>query len=182
MTLFYTIRANSDLLRDYVYRIRYQVFCLEKGFEFENKAHREIDIDDPRAVPFLVMRHDGGAVATTRMILPELGKPLPTELVADSLEGLPVDISRMGEISRLAIIPPFRRRLEIYNLTIRELVAIARDYKLDGAIALMEPAFIRHWHRLGILFKPIGGLIDHHGVRQPCYILTKDVEPLLHAA
>jgi N-acyl amino acid synthase of PEP-CTERM/exosortase system len=84
--LFYTIRANNDLLRDYVYRIRYQVFCLEMGFDFDNDARREIDMDDPRSVHFLVMRYDGGAIGTARMILPKLGKPLPTERVADSFE------------------------------------------------------------------------------------------------
>jgi hypothetical protein len=128
------------------------------------------------------MRYDGGAIGTARMILPELGKPLPTERVADSFEGLPADITRMGEISRVTIIPPFRGRLDIYNLIIHELIAIAVDYGLAGAIAIMEPAFIRHWRRLEIHFKPIGGLVEHHGVRQPCYILTRDVEHRLQAA
>jgi N-acyl-L-homoserine lactone synthetase len=180
--LFYTIRANNDLLRDYVYRIRYQVFCLEMGFEFESDARREIDMDDPRSVHFLVMRNDGGAVAAARMILPEIGKPLPTERVADHLEIVPADITRMGEISRMTILPPFRRQLSIHNLIIRELITIAADYNLVGAIAVMEPVFIRYWNRLGIHFKPIGGLIEHHGVRQPCYILMKDVESRLQAA
>jgi N-acyl-L-homoserine lactone synthetase len=179
--LFYTIRASSDLLRDYVYRVRYQVFCLEKGFEFRNDTRREIDVDDLRSVHFLVMKYDGGAVGTARMILPEPANPLPTERLAD-LGGLPADITRMGEISRMTIIPPHRRQLDIYNLIIRELISIGVEYNLVGAIAIMEPALLRHWTRLGIQFNQIGGLIEHHGVRQPCYILTRDVESRLQVA
>jgi len=33
----------------------------------------------------------------------------------------------------------------------------------------MEPALLRLLSRLGIRFSSIGGMIEHHGWRQPCY-------------
>jgi N-acyl-L-homoserine lactone synthetase len=180
----YVIRASNDLLRDQVYRIRYQVYCSELGYEFEQEDGREIDVYDRRSVHLLVMESNDRSIGTCRMILPEKGvslrSPLPTECVLDlriwkaiaSHESINTD--NMGEISRMAILREFRSKLEVHRIIARALVNISVEYNLDGAIGLLFPAFIRHWRRFNVNFRPIGGLIEHHGVRQPCYILTKD--------
>jgi N-acyl amino acid synthase of PEP-CTERM/exosortase system len=36
--------------------------------------------------------------------------------------------------------------------------------------AIMEPALVRFFTRLGIHFLPIGPLTDYHGLREPCFI------------
>lgn len=35
--------------------------------------------------------------------------------------------------------------------------------------AAMEPSLLRLLSRLGIHFHPLGAVVDHHGLRQPCY-------------
>jgi N-acyl amino acid synthase of PEP-CTERM/exosortase system len=35
--------------------------------------------------------------------------------------------------------------------------------------AAMEPSLLRLLSRLGIHFHPLGAIVDHHGLRQPCY-------------
>jgi N-acyl-L-homoserine lactone synthetase len=176
----YVVRASNDLQRDQVYKIRYQVYCSELHYELEYEDGREIDEYDRRSVHLLVMESYDRPVATCRMILPEKGSSLPTECVLDleiwkeiaSHESINTD--NMGETSRMAILREFRQRPEVHLKMCRALVNISVEYNLDGAIGLLSPAFIRHWRRFNVNFRPIGGLVEHHGVRQPCYILTKD--------
>ena len=45
---------------------------------------------------------------------------------------------------------------------------ICRDYEISHLAAVMEPPLIRILRRFGLDFIPIGGLVEHHGLRQPC--------------
>ena len=35
--------------------------------------------------------------------------------------------------------------------------------------AVMEPKFLRLLARMGITYNPVGPMVMHHGIRQPCY-------------
>jgi N-acyl-L-homoserine lactone synthetase len=173
----YVIRASNDLLRDYVYRLRHRVYCIEFGYAFVCGDGREVDMDDSRSVHVLAMRYDGGAVGTGRIILPEVGVPLPTERVLDStseyqMSRLP---SKTTEISRFTLLKEFRTNEVAIRLLMQGLVDIGIDYGMTDAIAVMQPAFLRYLRRFGIRFNPLGGLIEHHGIRQPCWISVQDL-------
>ncbi len=53
---------------------------------------------------------------------------------------------------------------------IRGLIQMSSEYEITHWFAIMEPSLIRLLAKLGIYFKPIGTLINYHGMRQPCYI------------
>ena len=119
---FEIVPANTDALRDVVYRIRYQVYCHE--LHFENEANfpdgREIDEFDAHSVHCLLRHRPSGEFAgCVRLVLNTSNShepQLPLEHhCGDSLDKSTIDFSQLdrstfAEISRLAIVGRFRRR------------------------------------------------------------------------
>jgi N-acyl amino acid synthase of PEP-CTERM/exosortase system len=103
-------------------------------------------------------------------------------------------VERTGEISRFCISKAFRRRVRddkyaedvpvyangipvedadrlVPHMTlglIEQLVDQSIQHGLVYWCAEMEPTLLRLLTRLGIYFEPIGPLVVHHGIRQPC--------------
>src|SRR5262245_24845669 len=74
------VPANSPRLLDDVFRLRFEVYCVERGFERvdEHPEGRERDQDDSRSLHFLVLdRATGAATGTVRLILPRADAELP---------------------------------------------------------------------------------------------------------
>jgi N-acyl amino acid synthase of PEP-CTERM/exosortase system len=178
--------ANSAALLDRVFRLRYQVYCIERGFE--NAAHypdgRERDRDDGRSSHFLVLdRATGSAMGTVRLILPRPDDDLPVfRLLGSSGAGFALPQRTTAEVSRFAVAKASRRRLEevwrrgggrrtaLPLVTFGLIEAVVMMSAIGGIthiVAMMEPALLRLLRRLGIEFHPIGSLVEHHGLRQP---------------
>lgn len=119
---FDVLPVRDAAARDAVYRLRYQVYCEELGYE------------DPQAFPdgrerdefdagshYALLRHRGSErhVGCVRLILhrDEPQRPLPFETVCagridrERLDLPRLDRTRCGEISRLAVHHDFRRRV-----------------------------------------------------------------------
>lgn len=119
---FDIIPANSpDLVRE-SQKLRYQVYCLETGFEnaadFPDGLERD-DFDSHSVCSLLVHKPTGMIAGTVRLILPcPVSAPdrrLPALRVSGDLAALPdADLPRAttGEISRFAISKQFRKRRE----------------------------------------------------------------------
>lgn len=102
------------------FRLRYRVFCQEKGF-FDHQAYQdeyEIDSYDRHAIHIMVTRRNAKkngleeVIGTTRVI-PHTKCGLPTEKFCDNLYSLLpecVQSAKMGEISRLCIAREHRLR------------------------------------------------------------------------
>jgi N-acyl amino acid synthase of PEP-CTERM/exosortase system len=183
---FEVVRAHTPILLDQVYRLRYQVYCVENNYEdpHQQADGRETDIYDERSVHALLIHRRSGAVAgTVRVILPGTDRepPLPINLAADPeqrelLRRLPH--SRTAEISRFAVGKAFRQRCTeaedrrmLRYITIgliRGALEICRDKQIQYGCAVMERSLIRLLGRLGFVFEHLGGLIEYHGARQPC--------------
>ena len=182
---FEVVRASTPTLLDQVYRLRYQVYCIENAYEDPDRqpGGRERDIYDHRSVHALLVHRRSEAVAgTVRVILPGTDRepPLPINLVADLgqrelLRRLPH--SRTAEISRFAVSKMFRQRCGeedrrmLRYITIgllRGALEICRDNEIQYGCAVMERSLIRLLGRLGFVFDHLGGLIEYHGARQPC--------------
>jgi len=119
---FRVVIADSPVLRDEVYRIRYKVYCTEMGTERAEDFPdgREFDSFDATAVHCLLQHRSSGIYAgCVRLVFNDPANPsaqLPFELFCrESLrpsvmeEVLPHRNS-FGEISRLAVPAVFRRR------------------------------------------------------------------------
>jgi len=183
---FEVVRADTPSLLDDAYRLRYQVYCVENRYEDPGQQAngRERDVYDDRSVhSLLIHRRSGVAAGTMRVILPgTFTQELPINTVTDSglqqlLRQLPP--SHTAEISRFAVSKAFRRgctetedRRLLRYLTIglfRGALEICREHEIQYICAVMERALIRLLARLGLAFEHVGGLIEHHGARQPCF-------------
>jgi N-acyl amino acid synthase of PEP-CTERM/exosortase system len=183
---FEVVRASTPTLLDQVYRLRYQVYCVENAYEDPDRqpGGLETDIYDERSVHALLVHRGSEAVAgTVRVILPgtdQQSPPLPINIVADSeqrelLRRLP---HCTAELSRFAVSKEFRQRCAdaedrrmLRYITIgliRGALEMCRDNDIQYVCAVMERSLIRLLGRLGFVFDHLGGLIEYHGARQPC--------------
>ena len=118
---FRLVHADSRELKEEVYRLRYQVYVVETGFERAEDCKRgmEQDLYDQRSDHYLLQhRRTGVYAATARLILPDPRNPLaefPIEQHCTFFEGARVNdpaIRRhLAEISRFAVSKAFKRRL-----------------------------------------------------------------------
>ena len=176
-------------------RIRYQVFCLDRGFEDPNtfSTAQETDAWDDHSAHFIVQnKHTGQWVAATRLVLPKRGRPLPV----DSLDvfhrhrldkpDLPV-----GEVSRFCIIGgkghagiddrhqiepnsleawgigaiEKRQQFEITLGMIRSLIVFALKHDVVHCVMLITDAFARLLRKLGVSLRQVGPVTEHRGMR-----------------
>ncbi len=124
---FEVLRANSSNLLQQSLSLRYQVYCVEKGYEDPENYPRGMESDayDLRA-DHHVIRHRSSSrvVGTVRIILPDSmdsSLPFPMEHVCkgavdkDLFNPVNANRSRMGEISRFCISKELRRSLDPEN-------------------------------------------------------------------
>lgn len=119
---FNVIPANSEQLRNLVYKIRYSVYCEELGFENLDDFPEGLERDgfDQHASHCLLFHKPSATYAgCVRLITanPELAEAkFPFEkacgngLEQEALEPYIKDRNSFGEISRLAVLSAFRRR------------------------------------------------------------------------
>lgn len=215
---FELVPATDQALRDEVYRIRFEVYCRDMRFESEDAFPdgREIDEFDAQSRHCLLRHRPSGTFAgCVRMVLNSPGDPssqLPFErhckhsIDRERFDPDQLPRDKFGEISRLAVLPRFRRRADeastphgigaqadYFSPAERRVfphvalglyiaaAAIAVREGLDMAIVMMEPRLARHMRYFGINFVQAGDVVDYHGLRGPFYItrdsLQRDLDP-----
>ncbi len=119
---FYATYAHTEQMRKLMYRLRYQVYCLEFRYEPADKfpEQMEWDLYDAHSLHCLLMhKPSGNAAGCVRLIMPREGESdamLPFErCCSKALDKSLFDLNtlsrdRFGEISRLAVPAAFRRR------------------------------------------------------------------------
>jgi N-acyl amino acid synthase of PEP-CTERM/exosortase system len=121
---FEKVVANTLDLKAEVFRLRYQVYCLETGFEKTENCPDGLEIDayDQQSVHYLIKhRKTGLYVATTRLILPDVKNPdvkFPIEVhcVIDDfkvIEHLPRN--ELAEVSRFCVSKECKKRGKEYG-------------------------------------------------------------------
>ncbi len=116
---FEMVPADSDQLREEVYKLRYQVYCVETQFEDESAHPDEMEYDefDNISLHYLIRHKNSKAfAATTRLILPNNEQPnflFPIEIhstIEDKslLEGIPRE--QLCEASRFCVSKEFKKR------------------------------------------------------------------------
>nr|WP_319393010.1 PEP-CTERM/exosortase system-associated acyltransferase [uncultured Desulfobacter sp.] len=104
---------SDDLLRQ-VFRLRFEVYAREFGFENPHDFPDKLENDeyDDSSVHFVALNEEGEVIGTVRMIL-DSAKGFPVEH-ASNITGFKdkPDPSRITEVSRLAVSKTMRRRPE----------------------------------------------------------------------
>jgi N-acyl amino acid synthase of PEP-CTERM/exosortase system len=109
---FRFLRADTEDLRERVFRLRYGVYVEEFGFEDpeDHSGGLETDAHESSAVHFAALDPDDEVVGTIRLIL-NSDKGFPMEQAARlRFPGDPPPPERTAEISRLAVSHKYRRR------------------------------------------------------------------------
>ena len=165
----------------------------------EHPHQRETDEFDSRSIhSLLVNRASGTFAGTVRLILPDQGAPessFPIQRICS--HPLLTDrrlllTSSAAEISRFAISKEFRKitgeitspktglnaqspvgkSALIPYITLglmKATLQMSFEHGITDWFAVMEPPLLRLLSRFGIYFKPIGPLVEYHGLRQPCH-------------
>lgn len=119
---FRVLRADSNALKDIVFRLRYEIYCLENNMDCSDSVGNagigsdlEKDAYDDHALHYLLYHKlTDEAVGTVRIVLPREDKPLhsfPLQLICDHpLLHMEDKVSRFCEISRLCMTKNFRKR------------------------------------------------------------------------
>lgn len=117
--IFEMVPATTVSLKESVYRLRHQVYCLETGFEDPKRFPDGLEKDeyDEYSEHFLIRhRQTNECVATTRLILPDPNNParlFPIERhaqleCANLLKNIPR--RQVAEVSRFCVSEHFKRR------------------------------------------------------------------------
>jgi len=196
---YFTIqRAESQAVLDDIYRIRYGVYCQEFGYEPPNNQGLEQDQFDPYSSHCLLTHKSSGInVGCIRIIsLPEENQSIELPFIthcADSfypeqLSPEAITVSQVCELSRVAVVPQFRRRAgenntkdgltkidDDFNQTRRFPFITPSLYLAAGALFLAskkqeifvatEPRLIKSLSKLGVRFRQVSKLTNYHGQR-----------------
>lgn len=160
---FEVISANSHQLLQEVYRLRYQVYCQETGFEDPSNfpSGLETDIYDERSTHCLLRhRRSGNYVGAIRLILVDpvdYKKPFPLECT--QIDPKLVDVSKLprqhiAEISRVVILNRFPHRKE----------GDRRRYNIEEDIEIRIPTRVRRFPHpiLGLMVGLIQMCAEHN--------------------
>ena len=171
---FEVIEASTPALREDAFRLRYDVYCLERGFEASNSGLETDEFDKHSRHILLRGRGDGVVLGTARIVTAASqadSVSFPMQQVCDLALCPDLPVATTGEISRFAISK--QRRLtrsasQFMRLgLVRGLVQASREAGVTHWCAVMEPSLLRLLRATGIHFQEVGPLVEFHGIRQP---------------
>lgn len=156
-------------------RLRYRVYCEERGFE-PGENGLEMDAFDANARHVLVRaRQSGEVLGTVRVVLgqdPAGHGSFPMHRVCDSYVLAPLPALATGEISRFAltrdrpgISPASSALMRLFLM--RGIVAVSGRHQLTHWCAIMEQSLLRLLRATAIHFHQVGPMVEFHGMRQP---------------
>jgi N-acyl amino acid synthase of PEP-CTERM/exosortase system len=212
---FKYVPALTPELAHEVYRIRHKVYCEDLKFEATRADGMETDEFDAHSVYGLVQSvKTGEYVGCARLIRPDPQDPtklFPVEKsCAETIDRKVFDPSsvprtKVGEVSRLAVVAAFRRRKgeenrpapiedDSYGTETRPrfpyipfalyfgCAALARKYGIDHVLVLTEPRLSNHFRMLGMNIRQIGEGVEHRGHRVPSVIDSTTFPSDIHFA
>lgn len=143
---FEMVPAISDELKNEVYKLRYEVYCIENKFlnPEDYPDNLEFDDYDQQSVHYLIRhRKSGHYAATTRLILPDTNNPekplqIETHSRIDNVYSLKtMPRHNLAELSRFCISKQFRQRRNEKHL-------LSNDVKLETSFLENERRSLSH--------------------------------------
>ena len=122
---FEIVSANTEELKQEAYKLRYQVYCVERGFFDIPPDGLEHDEDDEHSYHYLIRHKETDSyMATTRLILTDRKNPeklLPAEAYSkiDNIAlAKTIPRANLAELSRFCVLKHFRRRASEQDLLV----------------------------------------------------------------
>lgn len=132
---FKFVVATTPALLEGVYRLRYQVYVEEFGFEHagDHPEGMETDEWDSTSIHMAALNPEGDVIGTIRLVLNSVAG-LPTlNAVAPFYRDRNPQSKHIGEVSRLAVARSFRRRVEDGFRGVQELASPQSSYVFHKA-------------------------------------------------
>jgi N-acyl amino acid synthase of PEP-CTERM/exosortase system len=195
--IYEVILADSPATQSIHRKIRYHVYCVERGYEDPGAYPdgEESDLWDDDSVQFVAReRVSGRCVGAIRLILPR-AVDFPVETMGCLSAANPRGLRRrqLGELSRVCIIRtpqawmyqgpltsglgqvPKSRELEVLVGLVRAVTVYGLQRGIEGCYALITDPFARLLvGRLGLVLDPAGQAVDHRGQRAPYLYMLRD--------
>lgn len=166
------VQKNDPLYCDYL-AVRYQIYCLERGFEDPQQypEGRESDEYDEHAIHLAAIEESTGRVVGCARIIRHsaLGFPLEQHFCLDS----PLDyVERdcIGEVSRLAVTKSHCQEFQIVSRLLDHLFLESGKNGITHWYAAMAKGLPVLLRRRKLLFAKAGPDMEFHGIRAP-YVL-----------
>ena len=167
--------ADTPELRHEAFRVRHQVYCIERGYE-PAAGSIETDEFDARSRHVLLSRRDSGEiVGTVRVVLhdarrPQDSFPLQRVTAPGLLRHLP--LSDTAEISRFSLSKDRRATSGPAGVLMRLglIQGAIRVFGQEGLThwcAIVERSLLRLLQATAIHVEPVGPMVEFHGMRQP---------------
>lgn len=181
--------ADTPEKREAAYRLRYQVYCIERGYEPGEGAIETDRFDHRAGHALLIQSSTERVVGTVRLVAPvvaagycpaaELDLPMHGLCSPAIFKELPSD-GRMGEVSRFSISKDLRDTAAVGSVPlrlglVRGLVQLSAEMGINAWCAVMEPTLLRLLRVSGIHFTSLGPAIEYRGLRQPSWNRLDDI-------
>ncbi len=167
------IADTPDRLAE-AFRLRHQVYCIERGYETSQNGMETDGFDGNARHVVLRRRADREVVGTVRVVLPSRrpGFGLPLQQVCDPSVMAQLPLATMGEISRFALSKERRAGTGEAGVFMRlglmqGILQVSQEAGLTHWCAIMERSLLRLLQATAIHFQPMGPLVEFHGIRQP---------------
>ncbi len=169
------------------HRLRYQVYCLDRGFEATEAGSdgEEHDAFDAHAVHFVAYDNAGDACGALRLVFPVSDFPAAQITRIDRAALAPLS-GRVVELLRLCLRHPDGHATgELFqgsDVMLAMLHAAWRYCRSEGIshwLCLITPALERLLGRLQVPFTAVGDSCRYRGKRRP---LLTEIHPMMRAA
>ena len=160
-----------------VFRLRHQVYCVERAYEPGEDGEERDEFDSFSRHVLLRHRLRGDVVGTVRLIAADpnnLDDSFPVQRLCEPqlLRHLPLNTT--GEISRFALSKQRRAEGRVAGTLarlalLRGIAQLSSEMGLTHWLAVMEPAMMKIQRMDLIHFENIGPLVSYHGIRQPAF-------------
>lgn len=180
------VPASTPALLERVFRLRYNVYCLENAYEDPSQqiAGYEQDKYDEHSVhSLLIDRSTGDDLGSVRLILPNDEVSLPAYQVSKETEkhaDVMFPKGTTAEASRFLRAPDQKngrpRHATIETMALMAAVTkMSAEHGMTHMLALVTAPMLRLLSRFGLDFRPIGEPVEFHGLRYAAVLdLTAD--------
>jgi len=163
-------------------KLRYRVYCEERGFEPGEGGIEQDEFDDRARHVLVRSRTTGEVFGTVRLIVGTEdadSKGLPMQRVCEDYVLAALPKISTAEISRFAltrdrsgISPNAAAMMRLF--LIQGVVQVSGELGLTHWAAIMEKTLLRLLRSTSIYFLPVGPAVEYHGLRQPAIFPVTD--------
>ena len=156
-------------------RLRYKVYCEERGFEPGENGLEQDEFDDASHHVLVRSRASREVLGTVRVVLGCARRgatSFPMNRVCERYVLSPLPAMATGEISRFALTrdrpgvsPAAAALMRLFLM--RGIVTVSGTHDLTHWCAIMERSLLRLLRATAIHFEPVGPAVEYHGTRQP---------------